>query len=93
MKTLKLQRVTRYFGYILLAVGLFSCGTESVRVTKEEPFIIEKIEKLDNNQWRYSRAKFKRPFQEFFAMEKQSITTDYKLDVNIGDTLSFQPCR
>lgn len=26
MKTLKLQRVARYFGYILLVAGLISCG-------------------------------------------------------------------
>lgn len=38
MKTLKLQRVTRYFGYILLAVVLFqSCTIEAPKQIEEEP--------------------------------------------------------
>lgn len=38
MNTLKLQRVTRYFGYILLAVVLFqSCTIEAHEQRKEEP--------------------------------------------------------
>ena len=38
MKTLKLQRVTSYFGYILLAVVIFqSCTIEVPEQPKEEP--------------------------------------------------------
>ena len=38
MKTLKIRRVTRYFGYILLAVVLFqSCTIEVPEQKKEEP--------------------------------------------------------
>ena len=48
MKTLKLQRVTRYFGYILLATVLFSsCGLrarqgEDIHNTNDEEAIVIK---------------------------------------------------
>ena len=30
---------------------------------------------------------FERPLKELFAMEKQSITIDYNLNLQVGDTL------
>jgi len=84
MKTLKFRK--RNLLYILLACVLVSCGTESVQISKDEPFIVAKIT-LQNGMYKYERAKFERPLKELFAMEKQSITLDYKLPVEVGDTL------
>jgi len=80
--------------YILLTavlIALSSCGTESVQISKEEPFIVSKIT-LEDGMYKYEREKFERPFKEFFAMEKQSITLDYDIGVAVGDTLHLY-CR
>ena len=71
---------------ILLACVLISCGTESVQISKEEPFIVAKIT-LKNGMYKYERENFERPFKEPFAVVKQSITVDYNLNLQVGDTL------
>lgn len=85
--------LTLAFASLLLAVGLSSCGNESVRHTKDEPFIIMQIEKYENGQVKYSKGRYERPFKEFFAAGKQSIIFDNDLGYKIGDTMSFQPCH
>jgi len=69
---------------------LSSCtGSESVKSTKEYPFVVAKIESLPNGQFRYTKAHFESAFTEFLAFKKQSITLDKKLNIQIGDTLKF----
>lgn len=84
MKTLKFKM--RNLIYILLTYVLVSCGTESVQISKDEPFVVAKIT-LEKGMYKYEKEKFERPFKEFFALKKQSITLDYKLPVEVGDTL------
>jgi hypothetical protein len=49
MKKLKLQRITRYFGYILLVAGLFSCSETK---PKNDPNCRQWIlEYTNNNDW------------------------------------------
>lgn len=71
----------------LLSVVLSSCGNESVRDTKNEPFIIMIITKTDDGKFIYSKGKFERPVREFFASGRQSIETDYDAGYKVGDTL------
>jgi hypothetical protein len=88
-----INRLTLAFASLLLAAGLSSCGSESVRHTKDEPFVIMSIQKYSDGKVKYSKGKYERPFRQFFAMSKQSIIFDNDLGYNVGDTLSFQPCR
>lgn len=88
-----INRLTLAFASLLLAAGLSSCGNESVRHTKDEPFVIMSIQKYSDGKVKYSKGRYERPFQEFFAMGKQSIIFDNDLGYNVGDTLVFQPCR
>jgi hypothetical protein len=87
------NRYTLAFASLLLSAGLSSCGNESVRHTKDEPFVIMSIQKYSDGKVKYSKGKYERPFKEFFATGKQSIIFDNDLGYNVGDTLSFQPCR
>ena len=76
-----------YILCIVLAVILNSCGNEPVYHTKEKPFIIGRIEKVDEDKWRYERQHFDVKLTNFFAIGRQSITTDYELPYSVGDTL------
>jgi hypothetical protein len=79
--------------YVMLVLGLSSCGSESVRHTKDEPFVIMRIEQYSDGRVKYSKGHFERPIAEFFATGKQSITFDTDLGYSVGDTLVFQPRR
>lgn len=71
---------------MLFSCVLISCGTESVKISDAEPFIVGKIT-LRDGMYKYERAVFKSSLTEPFAMEKQSITVDYNLQLQVGDTL------
>lgn len=73
--------------YLLLTITLLSCGSESVRDTKNEPFVIMKITKTYSGKFIYSKGKFDRP--QLFVFRKQSIETDYDAGYKIGDTLTI----
>jgi len=74
------------FCILLTCMFFASCGSESVRISKDDPFIIDKIT-LVNEMYIYERGSFKRPFKELFATSTQSITVDYNLNLQVGDTL------
>lgn len=93
MKKFKIRTSTAIAVYAMLATGLSSCGNESVRHTKDEPFVIMSIQKHPDGRVKYSKGKYERPFREFFAMGRQSIIFDNDLGYSVGDTLSFQPCH
>jgi hypothetical protein len=86
MKRLK-NKLSYTLYTVLLAVLLSSCGNEPVIHEKENPFIIGRIEKVDDNLWRYERQKWDANLSNFFSSGKQSITTDYELNYKVGDTL------
>lgn len=86
MKTLKLQRVTRYFGYILLCAVFTSCvGVETPNFTEGKPFIVGKIYTYKDTLARYTAKDFTFRFNEWLA-EKQSFVAKQNL-YNIGDTV------
>lgn len=87
MRNFKITTKTAIAAMCLLSAVLSGCGNESVRDTKNEPFIIKEIRQTDDGKFIYSKGKFERPFLEFFAMGKQSIETDYDAGYKVGDTL------
>ena len=83
-----IKPLTRYTLYtVLLAVLLTSCGNEPVLHTKETPFIIGRIEKVNDNLCRYERQKWDVEINNFLSSGRQSITTDTELNYKVGDTL------
>lgn len=90
---LRLNNKLRYSLYaVLAAVLLSSCGNEPVIHTKENPFVIGRIEKVGDKQWRYERQKWDVTLGNFFSTGKQSITVDEQLPYQVGDTLRLY-CR
>ena len=86
MKRLK-NKLSYTLYTVLLAVLLTSCGNEPVIHEKQNPFIIGRIEKVDDNLWRYERQKWGPNLSNLFSSGRQSITTDYELNYKVGDTL------
>lgn len=64
-----------------------SCGSEPLSHTKDDPFVVGKIEKIGDNEWRYERQKWRATLGNMLSIKKQSITTDYEIDCRVGDTL------
>lgn len=87
---MKKLKTTIYFCAISFLVLLNSCGNEPVLHTKETPFIIGKIEKVDDNLWRYGRQEWNVDIDNILSTGKQSITTDEDLNYKIGDTLRLK---
>ena len=75
--------------YIFILFLSASCGNESVYHTKNKPFVIMKITKNDDGSVKYSKGSWEKPFSEFFAGGKQSITFDNDMGYSVGDTMSF----
>jgi hypothetical protein len=90
---LRLNNKLRYSLYaVLAAVLLSSCGNEPVIHTEDNPFIIGRIEKVDDNKWRYERQEWDVTLGNFASTGKQSITVDKQLPYQVGDTLRLY-CR
>lgn len=85
MKKFKISTVAAIAVYAMLAAGLSSCG-ESNKIAVE-PFVIYKTEQSTDdakrNVYHYRSVNFKERTGEFVSYSKY----------NIGDTLSFHPCR
>jgi hypothetical protein len=74
---------------IVICFSFFSCGSETVTITENDPFVIKSISIKRNGNFVYSRGEFKFPFKEFFARSHQRIVSDKNLNYKIGDTLSI----
>lgn len=86
MKTkTSITNAARLIFYCLLAAGLSSCG-ESNKIAIE-PFVVYKVEVSTDDAkryvYQYNSVNFKERTGAFVSYEKY----------NVGDTLSFQPCR
>lgn len=88
MKTLKLQRVTRYFGYILLVAVLFSsCDYETTYPSKPCVFIVKEVVQVKGGMQKY---KVEMPDDEDTNMGSTSFYfADSIGKFNAGDTLRF----
>ena len=74
-----------FFAIVLLS----GCGIETVRSTKEEPFVIKTIRLTNDGKFLYSKNKWERAGSEFFAADYQTIETDIDLGYQVGDTIKF----
>lgn len=87
MKTLKIMRVTRYFGYILLVAVLFSCGNEITYPSKPCVFIVKEVHQVNGGMQKY---KVEMPDDEDTKMGSTSFYfADSIGKFNAGDTLRF----
>lgn len=73
--------------FVMCVVFLSSCGVEPVNMNNDNPFIVGHISSK-NGKFIYSEAKYENIIQ-IFAIGKPAITSDYELDIEIGDTLTI----
>lgn len=87
MKTFKLQRVIRFFGYILLSiVVLQSCGYRTPIIDGKVPFVVYKIVRYDETHSKYFAANLNSGALENAFSDYPIIILPSKI-YNIGDTI------
>lgn len=97
MKTLKLQRVTRYFGYILLVAGLFSCSERERNISKIKLGQTWKYVGNENNPYEKAIIHYNRIIDVtgeyvLYIQDNKDTLNDTKFWFVIGSEL-IQPCN
>ncbi len=84
-----MKKILNIILIIFIVLSLSGCGSESVYNTKEKPFIISNIKRLEDGKVVYMKGRWEQLGSEFFATKRQSITVDQDLGYSVGDTMNF----
>jgi hypothetical protein len=84
-----MKKIVNIILIIFIIISLSGCGSESVYNTKEKPFIISNIKRLEDGKIVYMKGRWEQLGSEFFATKRQSITVDEDLGYSVGDTINF----